>query len=70
VRFLLDHDVPEDLIYLLEELQHEVVSLRDVLPTEADDAVVLESAYARDWILMTCNRDDFLNLAVTTASSL
>jgi uncharacterized protein (DUF433 family) len=31
VRFLLDHDVPEDLIYLLQELGHHVVRLRDVL---------------------------------------
>ena len=65
MRFLLDHDVPEDLTYLLQELQHEVVRLRDVLPPEADDALVLESAYARASILMTCNRDDFLKLAVT-----
>jgi DNA-binding protein Fis len=31
VKFLLDHDVPEDLTYLLQELGHEVLRLRDVL---------------------------------------
>jgi hypothetical protein len=31
VKFLLDHDVPEDLSYLLEELGHEVVFLRKAL---------------------------------------
>jgi len=28
VKFLLDHDVPDDLSYLLEELKHEVTLLR------------------------------------------
>jgi hypothetical protein len=32
VKFLLDHDVPDDLTYLLHELGHDVVRLRDVLP--------------------------------------
>lgn len=31
MKFLLDHDVPEDLTYLLQELGHEVSRLRDVL---------------------------------------
>jgi len=29
VKFLLDQDVPEDLTYLLRELNHEVVRLRE-----------------------------------------
>ena len=28
MKFLLDHDVPDDLSYLLEELNHEVTLLR------------------------------------------
>lgn len=32
VKFLLDHDVPDDLSYLLEQLGHEVVLLRRALP--------------------------------------
>ena len=63
--FLFDHDVPEDLTYLLRELNHEVVRLRDVLPPDASDATVLQFAHERECLLMTCNRDDFLKLAET-----
>jgi predicted nuclease of predicted toxin-antitoxin system len=65
VRFLLDQDVPEDLTYLLRELNHEVVRLRDVLRPEATDPAVLQFAHEHDCLLMTCNRDDFLRLAET-----
>ena len=41
MKFLLDHDVPEDLTYLLQELGHEFLRLRDVLPQEAADSLVL-----------------------------
>lgn len=65
MRFLLDQDVPEDLTYLLRELDREVVRLRDVLPPEATDPAVLQFAHEHDCLLMTCNRDDFLKLAET-----
>jgi predicted nuclease of predicted toxin-antitoxin system len=65
VTFLFDQDVPEDLTYLLRELNHEVVRLRDVLPPDASDATVLQFAHERECLLMTCNRDDFLKLAET-----
>jgi predicted nuclease of predicted toxin-antitoxin system len=65
VRFLLDQDVPEDLTYLLRELNHEILRLRDVLPTEATDPAVLQFAHDHDCLLMTCNRDDFIKLTET-----
>lgn len=65
MRFLLDQDVPEDLTYLLRELDHEIVRLRDVLPSGATDPAVLQFANEHDCLLMTCNRDDFLKLAET-----
>lgn len=65
MKFLFDHDVPDELKYLLEQLGHEVVLLREVLPTDATDEVVLQAAYQRDCVLVTCNRDDFLHLAAT-----
>jgi hypothetical protein len=37
VKFLLDHDVPDDLSYLLEQLGHEVVLLRKALPGDSSD---------------------------------
>jgi predicted nuclease of predicted toxin-antitoxin system len=63
VNFLLDNDVPEDLTYLLEHLGHQVSRAREVLPREASDAAVLDYAFDRDLIVITCNRDDFLQLA-------
>lgn len=63
MRFLLDHDVPEDLTYLLQELGHHVVRLRDVLPQEAPDSIVLQFAHEQTCVIVTCNRDDFIELA-------
>jgi predicted nuclease of predicted toxin-antitoxin system len=44
VKFLLDHDVPDDLSYLLEELNHEVTLLRKALPGDSSDEAVLQFA--------------------------
>jgi predicted nuclease of predicted toxin-antitoxin system len=63
VKFLLDHDVPDDLSYLLEELAYEVRLLRRVLPEDASDESVLQFAHDNDCVLLTCNRDDFLQWA-------
>lgn len=63
MKFLLDHDVPEDLSYLLGQLGHDVTLLRKALPAEASDEAVLHFAYERGCVLLTCNRDDFLGLA-------
>lgn len=35
VKFLLDHDVPDALSYLLRELGHDVLLLREVIPTDS-----------------------------------
>jgi len=63
VKFLLDHDVPDDIEYSLAALGHAVLKLREVLPTTAPDEEVLRLASQRDCVLITCNRDDFLALA-------
>lgn len=63
MKCLLDQDVPEDLIYLLDELGHEVLRVRDALPQEAADSLVLQFAHAHGCLLVTCNRDDFIQLA-------
>ena len=65
MKFLLDHDVPDDLSYLLEQLGHSVTLLRKALPGESSDAAVFLFAYETGCILLTCNRDDFLHLATT-----
>jgi hypothetical protein len=41
VRFLFDHDVPDDLSHVLRQLGHTVVLLREVLPPTAADSAVL-----------------------------
>ena len=61
--FLLDHDVPEDLSYLLEQLGHDVTLLRKALPPDVSDEVVLQFAHEHGCALLTCNRNDFLELA-------
>jgi predicted nuclease of predicted toxin-antitoxin system len=63
VKFLLDQDVPQDLCYLLEQLGHEVTLLRNVLPPDVSDGAVLQFAYEHGSVVLTCNRDDFLELA-------
>jgi predicted nuclease of predicted toxin-antitoxin system len=63
VKFLLDHDVPDDLSYLLEQLGHDVTFLRKALPRASSDEAVFQFANDAGCILLTCNRDDFLRLA-------
>jgi hypothetical protein len=45
VKFLLDHDVPDDLSYLLDQLGHEVTLLRKALPGDSSDEAVLRFAH-------------------------
>ncbi|MBI4908651.1 MAG: DUF5615 family PIN-like protein [Acidobacteria bacterium] len=49
VKFLFDHDVPDDLSYLLEHLGHEVTLLRKAPPGNSPDDVVLQYAYLHLW---------------------
>lgn len=60
--FCFDHDVPEDAAFALEAMGHQVVRLRRVLPTTTTDDEVFRYANANDYLLVTCNRDDFLSL--------
>jgi len=63
MKFLLDHDVPTEAARVLSQGGHEVVELRNVLPRDAADAEVLRYARLHRHFLVTCNRDDFLELA-------
>lgn len=69
MKFLLDHDVPDRVAGVLQAADYEVDRLREVLPREAEDALVLEHAASQERILVTCNRDDFLALASTREHS-
>lgn len=63
MNFLLDQDVPDELSYLLGHLGHRVRRVREWLPPEAPDTVVLDYAFQHGLIVITCNRDDVLLLA-------
>ncbi len=63
MKFLLDHDVPDDASFALEAMGHEVVKLRELLPVTTPDDQVLRLAGERGALLITCNRDDFLAAA-------
>jgi predicted nuclease of predicted toxin-antitoxin system len=63
VRFLFDHDVPDDLAYLLRELGHIIIFVREVMERTSADVEVLAYAYRENAVMVTCNRDDFLGLA-------
>lgn len=61
--FLLDQDTPDDLIYSLKALGHDAFPLREVLQPTTIDMEIFSFARKQNWILITCNRDDFLELA-------
>ena len=63
MRFLFDHDVPDDLGFALEALGHHVLKLREAQSTTVPDEEVLRLAAEQDRVLITCNRDDFLAAA-------
>ncbi len=63
MKFLFDHDVPDDVGYALQAAGHEVQFLRTVLPVTSPDDAILRLAHERDEVLVTCNRDDFLAAA-------
>ena len=60
--FLFDDDVPDDLSHLLNHLGHRVTFLREVLPRDTIDSAVLDYGVRHGFILVMCNRDDFVTL--------
>ena len=57
LRFFADHCVSNEIIHALREVGHEVVRLKDHLPTEARDALVIAKAQELDAILLSLNGD-------------
>ena len=64
MRFFLDHDVPKEVARVLEAEGHAITRLRDVLPVTASDPDALAYGAKHNLFVITCNRDDFLKLAV------
>ena len=63
MKFLLDHDVPDEVEQLLRYWRHDVRRLREVLPVTSADAAVFEFAQREPRIIISCNRNHFLKLA-------
>jgi predicted nuclease of predicted toxin-antitoxin system len=63
MNFFLDHDVPDEVEQLLRHWKHDVQRLRHVLPVTALDQAVFDFAQQHRRILISCNRNDFLQLA-------
>lgn len=63
MNFLLDHDVPVEAARLLQREGHCVFRLPEIMPRTTPDPVIFERARSNNWIMITCNRRDFVSLA-------
>ena len=57
LRFLADHCIPNSTVQSLREANHEVLRLKDVLPVESSDTIVITKAQEIDAILLSLNGD-------------
>jgi predicted nuclease of predicted toxin-antitoxin system len=62
LRFLADHCVSNSVMQALRNAGYEIHRLRDVLPVESPDAIVISKAQDIDAILLSLN-GDFADLA-------
>ena len=63
MKFLLDHDVPDEIARVLDHLGHEVTRVRDALAPQAEDPAIFDFAQSHNLVIISCNRDHFLALA-------
>jgi predicted nuclease of predicted toxin-antitoxin system len=63
LKFLLDHDVPDEVAQLLSYWGHDLQKLRDALPITTPDETVFAHAQANGRIIVSCNRNHFLAMA-------
>jgi predicted nuclease of predicted toxin-antitoxin system len=57
LRFLADHCVSNTVVRTLRDATHEIVRLKDVLPVESPDSIVIAKALEIDAILLSMNGD-------------
>ena len=57
LRFFADHCVPGSIIEDLRNGGHEVFILKEYLPTNADDSIVITEAQTQNAILLSLNGD-------------
>jgi predicted nuclease of predicted toxin-antitoxin system len=57
LRFFADHCIPTFIIQTLRDAGHEVFQLKQYIPPESEDSVVISMSQALDAILLSLNRD-------------
>ncbi|RLF47195.1 MAG: hypothetical protein DRN29_03250 [Thermoplasmata archaeon] len=57
LRFFADHCIPNSVIRVLHEAGHEVLRLKDYIPTDSPDPIVISKAQELDSILISLNGD-------------
>ncbi len=57
LKFLTDNCVPDSVARALEKAGHEVIRLRDIMPTNSPDPVVATVAEVNDAILVSFDKD-------------
>ena len=65
MKFLVDEDVPVEVARSLQQAGHEVGLVAEVLGIRTDDVDIWHHAVQNGCIVVTCNRQDFLELAGT-----
>jgi predicted nuclease of predicted toxin-antitoxin system len=69
VRFLADEDVPIEAARCVRQAGHVVLLVGDKLGAGTDDVDVWRHAVQTQFIIITCNRQDFLRLAGTNPAT-
>jgi predicted nuclease of predicted toxin-antitoxin system len=57
LRFFADHCVPESVVQILQKAGHEVLRLKEYLPTDSSDIEVISKAQELHAILLSLNGD-------------
>ncbi len=57
LRFLADHCISNFIIQTLQDAKHEVLRLRELLPVDSPDAIVIAKAQEINAILVSLNGD-------------
>lgn len=65
MRFLVDEDVAVEVGRCLQQAGHEIALVTEVLGVRTDDVDIWHHAVRTETIVVTCNRQDFLELAGT-----
>jgi predicted nuclease of predicted toxin-antitoxin system len=65
VRFLVDEDVAIEVARSLQQAGHDVSLVAEVLGPRTDDVDIWHHAVRTSAIVISCNRQDFLELAGT-----